>query len=492
METRMYVYWLAFVAALGGLLFGYDTAVISGAIGFLVKRFELTPMWEGWAASCALLGCVVGASCAGLLSDRFGRKRVLIFSALLFTVSAVGTALPRTLTEFILARFIGGVGVGVVSLLSPMYIAEVSPPRIRGRLVTLNQFAIIGGMLVVYLVNARVASLGEEAWNVAVGWRWMFGSETLPAILFLLLLFFVPESPRWLVKQDRQPEAHRLLALMHGEEEADAEMREIQTTVSHESGSISELFQPGLRVALLIGVGLAVLQQVTGINVVLYYAPRIFESAGVIATDAINDTIIVGIVNLSFTVIAYWTVDRFGRKPLLVIASAGMGISLVLLGIAFLLSVPGRRVWFELLGLTFGIASNETGVVVDIVGFSFVIEQLNTFILLFILTYVASFAVAMGPVVWVVVSEIFPTHIRGRAMSVAVVCLWISCFLVSQFFPFMLENLQGSAFFVYAFMCAVCFFFVLVLLPETKGKTLEEIEQSWSWSRSAATSAEPE
>jgi len=491
-NDRMYVYWLALVAALGGLLFGYDTAVISGAIGFLVKRFDLNVLWEGWAASCALLGCVVGASCAGTLSDRFGRKNVLIVSAILFTISAIGTALPRNLTEFILARFIGGVGVGVVSLLSPMYIAEVSPASIRGRLVTLNQFAIIGGMLVVYFVNARIASSGDDMWNVSLGWRWMFGSETLPAVLFLALLLSVPESPRWLVKRGREFEAYLLLERMHSATQADAEMKEIKTTITHERGSVTELFRPGLRIALFLGVGLAILQQITGINVVLYYAPRIFEKAGLIPTDAINDTVIVGLVNLAFTIVAYWTVDKFGRKPLLLIASAGMGISLILLGLAFLMSSPGIGFSFHLLGLTFEMASKETGVLVNILGFSFVFTQLNTLILLFVLTYVASFAVAMGPVVWVVISEIFPTHIRGRAMSVAVVCLWISCFLVSQFFPVMLERLQGAAFLVYAFMCAVCLVFVLVFLPETKGKTLEEIEQSWSWSRRAETPLQTE
>lgn len=439
-----YVVLLAMVAALGGLLFGYDTAVISGAIGFLQTRFDLDAVMKGWAASCALVGCVAGACFAGTLSDWLGRKRVLLATAVLFAISAVGSAVPRNLTELVIARILGGVGVGMASMLSPLYIAEVSPARIRGRLVSVNQFAIIFGMLVVYFVNAQVAAIGDEAWNVALGWRWMFGSETLPAALFLVLLFFVPESPRWLTKQGRSDEALATLIRVGGRRQAEQEIAEIKVAIAHEGGSISQLFLPGMRIPLIIGVGLAILQQVTGINVVLYYAPEIFKSTGLTATDAINDTVIVGAVNLAFTLVAIWVVDKLGRKPLLLIASAGMGISLFLLGRAFLLeNFEGR--W----------------------------------VLLFVLIYVASFAVAMGPVVWVVMSEIFPTRIRGRAMSIATVCLWIACYGVSQLFPVMLERLAGYAFFVYAGMCVVSFAFVTGCLPETKGKTLEEIEQGW-------------
>ncbi len=439
-----YVVLLAMVAALGGLLFGYDTAVISGAIGFLQTRFELNAVMKGWAASCALIGCIGGACFAGTLSDRLGRKRVLLATAVLFAISAIGSALPRNLAELVIARILGGIGVGMASMLSPLYIAEVSPARIRGRLVSLNQFAIIFGMLVVYFVNARVAAIGDEAWNVAVGWRWMFGSETLPAALFLVLLFFVPESPRWLIKQGRADQALAILARVGGRRHAQREVAEIKDTVAHEGGSLSQLFLPGMRIALLIGVALAILQQVTGINVVLYYAPEIFKSTGLAATDAINDTVIVGAVNLAFTLVAIWVVDQLGRKPLLLIASAGMGISLFLLGGAFILKK------FE-----------------------------GPWVLILVLVYVASFAVAMGPVVWVVMSEIFPTRIRGRAMSIATVCLWIACYGVSQLFPLMLERLEGYAFFVYASMCVVSFAFVLGCLPETKGRSLEEIEKSW-------------
>jgi len=439
-----YVYLLASVAALGGLLFGYDTAVISGAIGFLQKRFELDAVWKGWAVGCVLVGCMIGASMAGVLSDRWGRKTTLLISAILFSLSAIGAAFPRTLMEFILARMIGGVGVGVAAMLSPMYIAEVAPAGIRGRLVSLNQFTIVIGMLIVYFVNARVAGLGDEAWNTAVGWRWMFGSGVFPAIFFLILLLFVPESPRWLTKQGDEKQALAILARVGGADHARSEMAEIQTTLAQESGTLAQLFQPGLRTALLVGIGLAILQQITGINVVLYYAPEIFKNAGMATNAAINDTVIVGLINMIFTVVAFFVVDRIGRKPLLLIASVGMGVSLALLGTAFLFEMFTGR-W----------------------------------VLLFILTYVASFAVAMGPVVWVVISEIFPTRIRGRAMSIATVCLWISCYAVSQFFPIMLEKLKGSVFLLYAVICGLSFLFVLYFVPETKGKTLEEIEQKW-------------
>jgi sugar porter (SP) family MFS transporter len=439
-----YVVLLTLVAALGGLLFGYDTAVISGAIGFLKMRFGLDALQAGWAASCALVGCILGACVAGALTDHFGRKKVLLTAAVLFAVSAVGSAIPRDLTELVIARILGGIGIGIASMTSPLYIAEVSPARMRGRLVSMNQFAIIFGMLVVYFVNARVARMGDDAWNVAVGWRWMFGSGTLPAVVFLALLFFVPESPRWLVKQDRPDEALAILARVGGAQEAPLEVARIQEAIAHEGGSFADLFRPGMGLPLAIGVVLAILQQVTGINTVLYYAPEIFKKAGLMTTAAMDFTVLVGVVNLLFTVVAIGVVDLVGRKPLLLIASAGMGVSLFVLGAALnLRKLEGP--W--------------------VVGS--------------VLVYVAAFAVAMGPVVWVVMSEIFPTRIRGRAMSVATVCLWIACFLVSQFFLVMLQKVSGYAFFVYGGMCVVAFVFVLACVPETKGKSLEEIERGW-------------
>jgi len=446
--STTYVLLLASVAALGGLLFGYDTAVIAGAIGFLETHFTLTPFWKGWAVSNVLVGCMIGAALAGPLSDRLGRKKVLLMAAGLFAVSAVGSAIPQNLGQFVLARMLGGLGVGMASMLSPLYIAEVSPARVRGRLVSLNQITIITGMLVVSIVNWLIAGPDEfESWNVTTGWRWMFASETLPAAAFLVCLLVVPESPRWLTKQGREAEALRVLTRVGGTRRAALEMSEIKDAIAHEGGSIRELLKPGIRTALGIAMVLAILQQVTGINAVLYYAPEIFRSSGVevTATQALLQTVALQAANLLFTLVAIWVVDWGGRKPLLLITSAAMGASLVLLGGAFYLALPA--VW----------------------------------IFAFTMLYVASFAVAMGPVVWVVLSEIFPTRTRGRAMGVATVSLWVACFAVSQTVPWMFDRLgEAKTFWSYAVMCLVSFVFVASFVPETKGKTLEEIERSWT------------
>jgi sugar porter (SP) family MFS transporter len=440
-----YVYLLASVAALGGLLFGYDTAVISGAIGFMQEHFALDAIRKGWVASCALLGCIGGAAAAGLLSDALGRKKVLLLAAVLFTVSAIGAAASPTVTAFVVARVLGGLGIGMASMLSPLYIAEVAPARIRGRMVSLNQLAIVSGIVVVYYVNALIADLGDHTWNVVWGWRWMFASGALPAVLFFGLLFLVPESPRWLTERGRESEARAILERVGGREQADAQMQEVRLTLAQETGSLGQLIEPGMRRPLLVALTLAVLQQITGINVVLYYCPEIFKTAGVTATQALNDTVAVGAVNMLFTLVAIWMVDKLGRKPLLLVGAAGMGVALALLGGAF--------------------ATEQVG---------------GSWVLICTLGYVAAFAMAMGPVVWVIMAEIFPTRIRGRAMSIATVCLWTVCYAVSQTFPWMLEHLEAPlTFWFYAIMCLLAVLFVAVCVPETKGKTLEEIERSW-------------
>ena len=448
--SSVYIFMVCIVAALGGLLFGYDTGVISGAIGPLEARFGLDPKGVGWAASCALVGCIFGAAFAGTISDRIGRKKVLIISAVLFLVSALGTALPRNLTEFIIFRFIGGLGVGAASLTSPMYIAEISPARIRGRMVSVNQFAIVSGFLVVYFVNYYIALGREEPWIVQSGWRWMFGSESIPAVLLLVLAFFVPESPRWLTKQSREEEALDILKKVDGRQFAQKELVAIKDTIAHESGSLRQLFLPGMKIVLVIGIVLAILQQVTGINAVLYYAPEIFKNLGAKTETALLQTVVVGAVNIGFTVIAIWTVDRLGRRPLMLIGACGMCLSLLSLGLAFYFNQKGP--W----------------------------------VLLFVLAYIGCFAMSLGPVTWVILSEIFPTRIRGRAMAIATVILWISCFLVSQTFPMMDKNKwlvekfhHGFSFWVYAVFCIVEVLFVWRFVPETKGKTLEEIEKHW-------------
>jgi SP family xylose:H+ symportor-like MFS transporter len=449
--SLLYTTLLSLVAALGGLLFGYDTAVISGAIGFMQAHFQLSAIQTGWAASCTLLGCVLGAGFAGVLSDSLGRKKVLTLSAILFLVSAVGTALPRNLTEFALFRIICGLAVGAASITSPMYIAEISPSRIRGRMVSVNQLAIVSGMLMVYFVNYFIARQGDTAWNQATGWRWMFGSEAVPALVLLGLLFLVPETPRFLVAKDRPGEALKILQRVNGADAGQKEMSEISEAIARESASLAELLRSGVRVVLLIGVALAVLQQVTGINVFLYYAPEIFKKLGTGSDAALLQTIVVGAVNLLFTIVAIWSVDLWGRKPLMILGSLGMGLCLVSMGVA---------AWHQ---------------------------STQLWVLLFILGYIASFALAVGPVTWVILSEIFPTRIRGRALAVATVCLWTANFIVSQTFPMMDSNTwllerfhHGFPFFVYAAFCAVTLVLVWRWVPETKGKSLEAIEKSWA------------
>jgi len=451
MKAVSYATLLSLVASLGGLLFGYDTAVIAGAIGFLRGHFELNAAETGFAASSALLGCILGAASAGTLSDRFGRKRALILAALLFTVSAIWSAIPRTLVEFNIARAIGGVGVGMASLLSPLYIAEISPPEIRGRLVSFNQLAIVSGILLVYFVNYAIAGMGDESWNVAIGWRWMFGSETLPALLFMFSLLAIPESPRWLVKQGQVTRAESILERLSGPERARNDIQALKIALEHEGSSLKDLLKPGVRRALLLGMALAILQQITGINVFMYYAPEIFKSLGTGTNTALLQTVIVGAFNVGFTVVAIRTVDRLGRKPLMLYGAGGMGLCLVGLGVAAY--------------------SGTTA----------------AWVLVFILGYIACFALSLGPVVWVVLSEIFPTRTRGRAMGIATLLLWTSNYVVSQTFPMIHEDAwlvglfhHAFPFWLYAVFCVVTILVVAIFVPETKGRTLEDIEQSWT------------
>jgi len=448
----VYVMVVCLVAALGGLLFGYDTGVINGAIGPLKTHFSLGPEQEGWAMGCALLGCALGAAGAGAISDRFGRKKVLILSAILFFVSAIGTAVPTTLTMFILFRLLAGLGIGAASVSSPLYIAEITPARIRGRMVSINQFAIVSGISVVFFVNYFIALQGDELWNQEHGWRWMFASGALPALVLLALLFLVPESPRWLTKQGRDDQALGILTRVNGSDQARTELAQIKDALRHETGSLGQLLQPGMKLVFVIGIVLAVLQQVTGINVFLYFGTEIFKKMGSETNAALLQTVVVGVVNLSFTVIAIWTVDRIGRKPLMMIGSAGMGISLLAMGLA---------AYFQ---------------------------RTELWVLLFILGYIACFALSVGPVTWVILSEIFPTRIRGRAMAIATVCLWVANYIVSQTFPMMNDDKswlvatfhRAFPFWLYGVFCVVLLVFVWRLLPETKGKTLEEIEKHWT------------
>ena len=455
--------FLTLVATLGGLLFGYDTAVISGTVKYLDLNF-VAPLGLsetaassllGFAVSSALIGCVLGGMVGGVVASALGRKRGLMIAAVLFIISAVGSAYPEMgfphgaphtfLTQFIIYRIIGGVGVGLASMLSPMYIAEMAPASRRGGLVAWNQFAIIFGMLVVYFVNYFIALNGDEAWLTSTGWRLMFLSEVIPAALLFLLVLGVPESPRWLIMKGREAKAVAILERINGAPEAEVEAQSIRRSLH---GTVkAKLFSYGVGV-IVIGMLLSVFQQFIGINVVLYYAPEIFRNMGMGTYAALAQTIIVGVINLSFTVLAIFTVDRFGRRPLMIIGSLGMAVSMVTLGMTFFL------------------------------------EQMGFLSLLAMLCYVASFAVSWGPICWVLLAEIFPNKIRSQAMALAVAAQWVANYLVSWTFPMMDKStyLNGIfhhafAYWIYALMAVLAALFMWRFVPETKGRSLEEMEK---------------
>lgn len=439
------IYKSTLVASVGGLLFGYDTAVISGAIGFMKIYYQLSDVMTGWVASCALLGCIIGAMYSGKLSDQVGRKKVLMLSALLFTLSSVGTALATNLWSFVIFRIIGGMGIGIASMLSPMYISEMAPAAIRGRLISIFQLGIVTGILVIYFVNAYIAGIHNETWNISTGWRWMFGSGAIPSIIFILLLFTVPESPRWLAKQKRNPEALAILTRINGVSAAQQELDSINDSLKDENPvSLSDIKEPKLKRALGIGILLAVFSQFTGINAIMYYAPEIFKSTGVGSDSAFMQTILVGVINVIFTFVAIRYVDLWGRKKLLLLGISGMAICLFTVGLAFYMQQQGYMVLIAILG------------------------------------YIACFAMSLGPLTFVVIAEIFPTKVRATAMSVATFFLWTAVFVVSQTFPVLIGSVGNAyTFWLYMIIAIAAFLFILKRIPETKGKTLEEIENTW-------------
>ena len=434
--SAAYTYRIASVAALGGLLFGFDTAIINGAILFLKRQFHWTEIQTEAAASSLLVGCIVGASIAGWLSDRYGRRSILLVAAAVFGVSSLATALPSSLSGFVAARLAAGVAIGIASVLAPLYIAEVSPEAIRGRLVSLDQLAIVLGILISYVTGWGLSFLGEQSW------RWMFASAAIPSLLFFFALFTVPESPRWLVKVHRNSEALTILQRLG---EPDSVLNTIQATVAEESSA--KLFGPGMAKPLFICIVLAVLQQVTGVNTILYYGSVIFSDffKSDSASAALWANVIIGFVNLVFTVVSLTLIDRIGRRPVLMIAAGGMAASL------------------GILCLLIGGAATSHAVVLGL-----------------ILCYVAFFAVGLGPGVWVVIAEIFPTRVRGRAMSLATISLWVACLGITSSFLSLVQaiTLRG-AFALYAALCVCTFLFVWRAVPETKGRTLEEIESQW-------------
>jgi SP family arabinose:H+ symporter-like MFS transporter len=453
-QNLPYLFFVCLVSAIGGFLFGFDTAVISGTVGFVKHQFALDALQEGWFVASALLGCIIGVGFAGILADRFGRKAILFLSALLFAVSAVGCTIAPEQVSLIVSRLIGGLGIGVASMLAPLYISEISIPQYRGRMVTLYQFAITVGILAAYYSNSQLLSWSHTLsmqseflrWIVAGEvWRGMFGVGVIPALLFFVLLFFIPQSPRWLTAHGYPDKARAILARVTNEANAAREVADIQATLAQETGSIRQLFAPGLRRALFLGVSIAVLSQLTGINVIIYYGPKIFTEAGFKVSESLDSQVIIGIMNVVSTILALWKIDHFGRKPLLLVGTIGMMASLTCIG-----------------------------------GFFYANSHDSILLVVCILLYVTFFAFSFGCVTWTLLSEIYPTHIRGRAMSLATLSLWCGTFVVGQAFPWLLETLGGAGtFLLFALMCVPAILIAWKLLPETKGKTLEEIERFW-------------
>ncbi len=451
-----YLLLACLVAGLGGLLFGFDTAVISGTEGPVAKLFHLSDMMIGWIVASALVGCLIGAAVAGTLADRFGRKRVLLLAAVLFVACSVGSAVPIEPWQLSAARIIGGMGIGIASMLSPMYIAEISPARLRGGLVSTYQLAIVLGVLAAFLSNYELAGLAKNHPGLYQGallrwifvdqvWRGMLFAGVLPAGVLLVLLLLVPESPRWLTKQGRRGEALEILGRINGPQQAAREMGEIEAGLALETGSIRELFKPGIRPALWIGILLPFLSLICGINVIIYYGPRVLEQAAVSRDAALLCQVLFGLVSVAATLAAVFTVDKLGRKTLLGVGIAGVGVTLALAGVLFAVSAPPLAL--------------------------FVVFA----------AFLACFNYSYGPVCWIIMSEIFPTAIRGRAMSISVFSLWAGCNLVALTFPSVLRAYgPARSFWIYGLTIPAALLYVLTRVPETKGKTLEEIERRWT------------
>lgn len=454
--NKSYLFFISITAAFGGFLFGYDTAVISGMISLVKKQFFLSTIMEGWFVSSALVGCVLGVILAGFLSDKYGRKSSLIFSGFLFCVSAIGCTLCGSVTELIFFRFTGGLGIGIASMVSPLYISEISPAAVRGRMVVLYQLSITVGILIAYFVNAwllaKSLSCGSSLFGiehkifVTEVWRAMFGSSAIPALLFFVAVFFVPESPRWFASKGKKIKANKILSKINGSNIGNIELNSIlQSLCREEKGEWKALMLPGIKVAMIAGILLALLSQFTGINAIIYYGPRIMEEAGLKLGDALGGQVIIGIVNVLATFIAIWKIDNFGRKKLLNTGVTGMFFSLLIVGLLFLIG--------------------KTDCIL---------------LLVFILLFIIFFEIGYGSVIWVLLSEIYPTKIRSKALSVATLSLWIGTAIIGQIVPWMLETLSaGITFLVFAF-CCIPVPLILRLIPETKGKSLEEIEKCWN------------
>lgn len=434
-----YLLTISLVTALGGLLFGFDISVISGTIPFIQDVLGLNETMKGWVVSSALIGCMFGAGIAGRLGDHFGRKAVLMVIAILFGVSAIGSGMSNSITSFVIYRIIGGLAIGGASVLAPMYIAEVSPAQVRGRMVSLNQLTIVIGISMAYFSNYFLLAIGENAW------RWMFAAEAVPSLLFFFALFIVPESPRWLAARKLEGKAKYILEKIGGSDFAHFELTEIKNSLKGNTkrGSLKDVFKKKYRFILFLGIFLAVFQQWSGINVIFFYAPDIFAQANLGIDAALFQTTLIGVMNIVFTVLAMQVIDKIGRKKLMLIGAAGMVVCYIVIGYLFQIGRTGD--WL---------------------------------LLTFIIITPAFFAFGLGPTVWVVLSEIFPNKIRGAAMSVATLALWVGCYSLTLTFPIFVETLSASVtFWIYAVVCLTGFFVIYKTLPETKGVSLEKLEK---------------
>ncbi len=453
-----YLALVCFVASLGGVLFGFDTAVISGTISMVENQFVLDKIAVGWFGSSALIGAIAGSLVAGLLGDRYGRRPVLILSAMLFFISALGSAISPTFNLLIPARLVGGVGIGIASVLAPMFISEFSPPKIRGRLVALYQMSIVIGILLAYFSNWELLGFsqnhspdtgGSGIWNqvmVFEVWRAMFGAEMLPALLFFSLLLVIPESPRWLIKEGKEEQGFQILRKLGGESIARAELAAIHESVSEKRGTFTELFKPGIRLALIVGIGLSVFGQFTGVNIIVYYGPDILGNAGYNLDNALKFQVAIGLINFVFTALALWKIDNWGRRPLLIGGMTAVFISLLIIGAMFSFSAT-QGIWIVIM---LGI-------------------------------YMASLAFSINAVIWVLLGEIYPNRIRGRAMSVATFANWATNFSTAFLFPWFVSRAgMNTGFFAFSGVCFIATLFFYRMVPETKGKSLEEIEKFWN------------